>query len=226
MNKLRIFFFTLTMGMIAAVIGWIFWDQELKYSLPTPVPVNFRSVKIGEKTDLVTELPGTQGAFTLLHFYNPDCPCSRFNIKEFEELSQRYKDRISFYAIIQSEDDEAAENFIRKYDLKVPAVLDRDGSISDKCGIYATPQAVLLDNNSVIYFKGNYNTARYCTRKETKFAELAIIHLLKREPLPLYIRNAVTEPYGCSLPSDEAGVQQAGIFDFFKGIKISILWKP
>lgn len=215
MYRLRIFLFGLIMTALAAVIGWIFWDQELKYAMPTPVPVNFRDVGIGAHVNLSDILPEAAGDFVLLHFYNPDCPCSRFNIKEFEGLSRRYKGRVNFYAIIQSEDDRAAEKFKRKYNLHIPAILDRDGRISDECGIYATPQAVLLDKNSVIYFKGNYNTARYCTRKETKFAELAIMHLLREEPLPLYVRNAVTEPYGCNLPSDEVSTVQASFFDLF-----------
>jgi hypothetical protein len=81
--------------------------------------------------------------------------------------------------------------------------LDRDGTLSDRCGIYSTPQSALLDKDSKLYFKGNYNAARYCTRKETSFAEIAMDHLLKNEPLPLWVTTELTLPYGCTLPSDD-----------------------
>jgi hypothetical protein len=130
-------------------------------------------------------------------------------------MAHRYKNSVQFYVVLQSDDYDAVGRFKKKYELNVPVILDRDGAISDKCGIYATPQAVLLDRNSTIYFKGNYNASRYCTRKETKFVELAIDSLIGNKPLPLFIRNMLTEPYGCTLPSDEGNQKNKTVFNLF-----------
>lgn len=211
-GKQKIVVFTMICLAIATFISWVFWHQEFKYSLPTPVPSDFVDIKVGEKVDLKREISITDGNPVLLHFYNPDCPCSRFNIREFESLARRYQKDIHFLAVIQSNNEDAAERFKKKYDLDVPTILDKEGVISDKCGIYATPQAVLLDKNSNIYFKGNYNKARFCTAKETKFVEMAIEYLLQNKSLPLAIQSAMTEAYGCSLPSDEAGKEHTAWF--------------
>jgi hypothetical protein len=197
----------------ACLIGWIFWQQEIQYSLPTPVPVNFADIKVGEKVDLSKELKIDSGRAAVLHFFNSDCPCSRFNMDEFERLEHLYRNKVQFFVVIQSDNTDDLEKFNDKYELTVPIILDPTGAIADKCGIYATPQAVILDQNSAVYFKGNYNKARFCTQKETRFVEIALDYLLKEEPLPAFMQFAVAEPYGCTLPSDE--ITQKSSFSLF-----------
>lgn len=200
--KGRVIIFSIAALLAVISMGWIFWEQEAKYVLPTPVPAQFKDVKFGESIDL-SMYPIAPGRVAMLHFFNPDCPCSRFNMMEFERIASKYRDRADVYVVLQSTDEDDVETFRRKYDLNLPILLDHDGAISDRCGIYSTPQSVLLDKASKLYFKGNYNAARYCTRKETSFAEIAMDHLLKGEVLPLWITTELTLPYGCTLPSDD-----------------------
>ncbi|HEY5746455.1 MAG TPA: TlpA disulfide reductase family protein [Chryseolinea sp.] len=200
--KGSIVIFSLSALLAVSTIGWIFWEQEAKYVLPTPVPLQFKDVKFGASIDLSAHHL-SPGRIAMLHFFNPDCPCSRFNMMEFERIASKYRDRADVYVVIQSSDEDDVERFRAKYDLKLPILLDTDGAISDRCGIYSTPQSVLLDKESKLYFKGNYNAARYCTRKETSFAEIAMDHLLKGETLPPWIATELTLPYGCTLPSDD-----------------------
>jgi hypothetical protein len=216
MTKGKIISFSLIMLSLTTFIGWVFWKQELQYSLPTPVPSNFVDVKIGGKVNLKTQLEIRDSNPVFLHFFNLECPCSRFNLKEFESLAHKYKNQIHFFVVIQSEDDNAVDQFKRKYELDVPTILDKEGIISDKCGIYSTPQAVLLDKSSALYFKGNYTRTKFCTLKETKFVEIAINYLLKNEPLPLSMQYALSEPYGCSLPSDKVKPLHQDLFSLFQ----------
>jgi len=200
--KGRVILFVASALSAFALIGWIFWEQELKYVLPTPRPQNFKDVALGTPIDL-SAYHIAKGRVAMLHFFNPDCPCSRFNMTTFERLAVKYKSKADVYVVLQSGNENDAEKFRKKYDLGLPVLLDKDGSISHQCGIYATPQSVLLDKQSKLYFKGNYNAARYCTRKETSFAEMAMDALLKGETLPLWITTEMTLPYGCTLPADE-----------------------
>ena len=185
------------------VIGWVFWHQELKYARPTPRPAEFKDVSLGTPIDI--QLPGLseRKEGTVLHFFNPDCPCSRFDMAHFQKMARKYQDKISFGVILQAEKAEDVEAFRDKYALNLPIILDKDGKISDRCGIYSTPQAVILDQNNVLYFKGNYNKSRFCTRKETSYAEIALDSLILGKPLPQFVQNELTVPFGCTLPSDE-----------------------
>jgi peroxiredoxin len=210
----RVVLFAFIMLSIATLIGRVFWIQELQYALPTPVPAKFVDVRAGETVDLSDQI-SMDNRPVLLHFFNADCPCSRFNMKDFESLAHDYKGKVNFFAVIQSKDHNAVDEFKKKYELNIPTILDKEGIISERCGIYATPQAVILDKNSTIYFKGNYNKARFCTRKETKFVDIALSSLLKNEPLPLSVKNALTEPYGCSLPSNGVDDKDQTILSLF-----------
>ena len=184
------------------LIGWVFWQQELKYISPTPRPAHFRDVPLGTVINVgLTDLPS--GKPTLLHFFNPDCPCSRFSMTQFESMSRKNAHNINVRVVIQSDDEDAAAEFNEKYDLNLPVLMDSDGKISELCGIYSTPQAVILDSAGHLYFKGNYNKSRYCTRKETSYAQMALDSLIAGKPLPLLIQHELTLPYGCELPIDE-----------------------
>jgi hypothetical protein len=186
---------------VTLMVCWIFWQHELKYARPTPVPDNFVDVSVGTRIDLSNWKINSEKS-TLLHFFNPDCPCSKFNMKEFEALARRYHEQVNFVIVLQCDDEDEVPAFKTKYDLDLPVIPDNEGKISDLCGIYATPQAVILNADSRIYFKGNYNKSRFCTHKQTRFVEIALDSLVANKPLPVFVQNELTLPYGCELPSD------------------------
>lgn len=178
----------------------VFWQQELVYTLPTPVPRGYHPVKIGQKPNLVSYLV-KQDKPVFMHFFNPECPCSRFNIKHFKSLIHEYGSQVEFRMIIQSFDSTFTADAAReKYDLDIPCVIDGDESIADSCGVYSTPQALILDREGKLYYRGNYNRARYCTDPKSDFAKMALDSLLKHSNSPAFGLLA-SRPYGCSLPS-------------------------
>lgn len=185
-------------------IGLIFWEQEWKFSKPTPVPVNFTEVNSGDSisNDLLSLLGIESNDQAFIHFYNFDCPCSRFNIKEFKNLVIQYESEVEFIAILETigKSKKEVKSFREKYDLGIDIQLDKDGSIAKVLGIYSTPQAVLIKNQQ-IYFSGNYNKARFCTTQNTKFASLALNAMVNNKEAPVFPELA-TIAYGCELPAN------------------------
>jgi len=196
----KVLLFSFFAATILSGIGWIFWEQEYKFTLPTPVPAELRQVETGDSVTL--ELNGLSASSNLfIHFYNNDCPCSRFNISEFESMVRRYSPDVQFLAVVQHEESsDAAASFIDEYDLGIPVIYDKNGAIADSLGVYSTPQAVLIRQGKVFY-KGNYNRARFCVSRNTKFAELALEALVNNEEPPYFPSVAYTA-YGCELPSN------------------------
>src|SRR5206468_12735470 len=84
--------------------GWTFWREDWRYSLPTPRPAALRQPRPGEVVLDRPELAGIarhlRGRPLLLHFYNPDCPCSRFNVQHLQQLERSYRGRIDFLALL------------------------------------------------------------------------------------------------------------------------------
>ncbi len=187
------------MGVILSGIGYLFWHEDWKYSLPTPVPENYKPPVTGAVIHISDKVSAENNKPLFLHFFNPECPCSRFNVPHFRSLVRKYSDRISFAVVVMSPDKEYTLEDVRdKFELdSIPVFFDK--AIADSCGVYSTPQAVLLDPFQKLYYRGNYNKSRYCSDKETNFAQMAIDSLLVNR-FNLITDQAALKSYGCTLP--------------------------
>ena len=186
------------LSLLLAGICSIFWYYEWKYSLPTPVPHNLHAVNRGEHVDVSSKIHTEKGKPIFIHFFNPDCPCSRFNVPHFNALVKKYGDKFNFVVVVINKKSNYTEKDIQgKYDLKVPVLSDQ--SIAESCGVYSTPQAVILDAESNLYYCGNYNRSRYCTDNKSNFAQMAIDSLLSNNLNPTFNQYAL-KAYGCQLP--------------------------
>ncbi|WPO77934.1 redoxin domain-containing protein [Flavobacterium sp. KACC 22761] len=183
-------------SVLLAAISVLFWKNEYQYSLPTPIPSNYHPIAMGSKIDLKCCTMDQKPVF--VHFFNPECPCSRFNIPYVAELIKKYGDRINFkIVVINNEKSVTIKEIQQKFDAKIPVYFDP--SIAKNCGVFSTPQAALIDSSQKLYFRGNYNKTRYCTDAETNYAQQAIEMLLKKTSAPSFDAFAL-RAYGCSLP--------------------------
>jgi len=182
---------------VFSCIGFLFWYNEWKYSLPTPVPKTYVAVNLGENIDITNRFASPKAKPVFLHFFNPDCACSRFNIPHFKSLVSSYGDAVTFAVVVITTDTTYTEQSIRaKFDISTPVLFDT--SLATSCGVYSTPQAVLLGAEHKLYYRGNYNRNRYCTDQKTNYAQMAIDSLLANRIPPAFNKYALTA-YGCSL---------------------------
>jgi thiol-disulfide isomerase/thioredoxin len=183
--------------ILAAGISYIFWSNEWKYSLPTPVPSNYVTVNIGQHIDIDSKLNVEKDKPVFIHFFNPECPCSRFNAPHFNSLVKKYGNQVSFrVVVINKGKDYTADEIKDRFDFKIPVSFD--STIAQSCGVYSTPQAVIIEGDRKLYFRGNYNRARYCTDEKSNYAQMAIASLLNNESNPLFSQYA-TKAYGCQV---------------------------
>jgi hypothetical protein len=199
--SLKSFGVPISIGLVALIFT-VFWYQEWKYLLPTPKPERLAKVSVGTKI----VLPFTVKQPTVLHFYSPDCPCSEFNMTSVQFLAKKYSSDVQFHVLIQADSAELSERdliseFKEKYDLNAVVSIDTAKRIAKACGIYATPQAVVLKSDGVVYYKGNYNISRYCTNKKTFFVNIALEDLLNHKEKTIFSPQT-EEAYGCELPPD------------------------
>jgi len=196
--KVSKFFLLVWIAVLFAGITFLFWRNEYKYNLPTPVPSNHHTVNTGEEINLDGRLATAASKPLFLHFFNPSCPCSRFNIPHVQSLVKKYGDKITFAIVLMSRDSNYTEEDIQdKFDLPIPVLSDR--SIAVACGVYSTPQAVIINTDHKLYYRGNYNKSRYCTDIKSNFAEMALDSLLNKSNNPQFNPLAL-KSYGCILP--------------------------
>ncbi|HMV42229.1 MAG TPA: redoxin domain-containing protein [Leptospiraceae bacterium] len=193
-------FVILSLLFLASISAYVIYVEDTRYSLPTPIPTNYENIPIGSTIVPPNPILSVRDKPLLIHFFNPHCPCSRFNLEHFKALVLNYSDKVDFAIVLQIEKENALEKF-KRMDLNLPYVEDKTGEIADRYGVYSTPQAVILDKKGNLYYRGNYNKSRYCSLKSSEYARLALQSLLreeKLEDLPVYAKIA----YGCQLPSE------------------------
>jgi hypothetical protein len=185
--------------VLFGAIFYNFWLTEWKYLVPTPMPENYQAVKTGKKITLDSTFFATNKPL-FLHFFSPECPCSKYNIDHFKNLVEKNKKNVNFYAILFAEDTLGVrQDFYKQYKVSIPLLVKNGTALAESCGVYSTPQAVILKADFTLFYRGNYNKSRYCSDKQTNFAEMALQALLANKTLPNFGEQA-TRAYGCELP--------------------------
>jgi len=197
----RLLFTLGSAGSLLTLVGFAFWQQDLKYSRPTPKPALLKEVPFGGQLDLPGVPRFGDGWPLFLHFFNPSCPCSRFNLDHVRTLVRQNKEKVHFVAVLQGDSAGKLQKQFAALGLDIASVPDTDGKIAAACGVYSTPQAVILDGNGRLFFRSNYNVSRYCQAPGTEFARIALESLLAGKPAPVFPEAAMVA-YGCELPAN------------------------
>jgi hypothetical protein len=187
-------------GIFVAIVG-LFWYQGMQYLLPTPVPENYQVVLPNEVIRYDSTLtPHSYSRPKLLHFFNPDCPCSRFNVKHFQALEKTYGGNVDFFVVVTG--PEKVRSAKRLIGSEIRILVDQGETLAKACGVYSTPQAALIQTTNRLYYRGNYNRSRYCTDKNTNYVEMALDSLMAMKHPPHFSELATTS-YGCSISKDD-----------------------
>lgn len=184
-------------GLCLAGVGVVFWIEDWRYALPTTKPTDYTSALVGVVTELPPELAAhaPRGRPALLHFFNPECPCSRFNYEHVRRLACQFDGSLSLVLVAESADrlDAPPPGF------DAPTVHDSDGRLADTFGVYATPMAVVLDAQQRLVYVGNYSSGRFCVDPAREYVRLTLEALERGEACSVDLLPPV---YGCPLPSD------------------------
>jgi hypothetical protein len=187
----------LWLGVLFGAISAIFWYNDYIFKLPTPVPQGYQHVQSGAVISLPAELAFNNKKPVFIHFFNPDCPCSRFNIAHFRTLVKEYGDDVNFSVAVMNTDKYNIQEIKAKIGFDLPVTYDT--TLATTCGVYSTPQAVLLNTDGRLFYRGNYNKSRYCSDKKTNYAQIALNEMVNGDRNINFDRYALTA-YGCQLP--------------------------
>ena len=185
----------LSLSVIAGLISYAFYKNEVQYWIPTPIPVDYVEISMGSTVESQLYEKGEK---KFIHFFNPLCPCSKFNLTTYKQLIKKYGSEFQCYAVVQETTEgvkKADVSYLEELDVTIAA--DRNQKLAKKLGVYATPQIVLLDEENRLYYRGNYNIARYCTNPNSDYSSIAIKTFLS--DLPLDLPPTAFTAYGCSL---------------------------
>lgn len=205
-----------SLGITVLLLLWgggtalAFWQFEGQYMRPVSRPAGaavahpdllpaspLAAVKTEEGT---ISLAGRQPV-TLLNFWNPHCPCSRFAEGDVRHLVHEYRPAgVRFITVIATgaaEQSEASSAWKARGIAGTAAVTDTDNRIAQRFGVWAAPAAVILDQQGRIAYVGAYNSARYCNAPDTAWAAKALAAITHGQKPP----RTKTLFFGCQLLS-------------------------
>ncbi|MEZ6015526.1 MAG: TlpA disulfide reductase family protein [Planctomycetota bacterium] len=193
-----------------ALIAAAFWVEDWRYGLPTERPPGLVAAAPGEQREVPTTLRSLVAGDRplLLHFFNPSCPCSRFNLDHLRELAQRFEGQVDIVFVIERDPGQPSSTL-----LELPTFIDDNGALADSFGVYSTPTAVLLDRDLRVVYVGNYAPSRYCVDPSQQLVRIAVEALLgERDDKRVATVPTPPPAYGCPLPSDcvERAILAAG----------------
>ena len=166
---------------MAVLMGWLFWQEVYRHALPLAAPLDFQAVPRGSciPLDELTPFQEKEQAM-FVHFFDPNCPASRFTLPHFQQIVQQYHTRIAFVVIIPADISPAQVFPLLGHQMIV--IQDTDQQWQKACGVYASPQAALISDTGSLYFRGNYSQTQLCTLVGENYAILSLDRLLSDKP--------------------------------------------
>lgn len=186
--------------LIALFLGFLFWQQELQYVLPTPVPDGYQVVPVNQTLVIPDSTLSPISRPKFYHFFKPGCPCSRFNVKHFNSLYNQYRSKIDFIVVVPEGSE--YKSSLAYFEEGITITEDTNLSLAHTFGVYSTPQAVIVTPDRKLFYRGNYNKARYCTDPGSNFAQMALDSLILHRQAPDFGLLS-TVAYGCGLPDED-----------------------
>ena len=178
------------MPLVLFLIGYVFYIQQVQYLLPTPIPEDHQEIKLGS---IISSLNDVDERIYWYHFFSPECPCSKFNSKHITNLKNEYKQVKLIVVVHENDYIEGAKELISNSD---SVIVDQNYSLARSFGVYSTPQAVLVNDNKQLLYRGNYNKSRYCTSPQTNFVAQFLDSATSENELPIF-NSLAYKSYGC-----------------------------
>lgn len=139
---------------------------------------------------------------TMVVFLSPECPLCQNYTKVLNALKNQFGDHLQVQGIIPGDaySGEDVTSFINKYKVNFSVAIDKEFKLSRYLQASVTPQAVLLDNNGKLVYKGaidNWVTGLGKKRAVTSehYAANAIQQYLAASPVTV----KYTRSYGCKI---------------------------
>lgn len=174
-----------------AIVSSGFWFFSAKFFIPVSRPEGS-----AHPTEVIGKSIAPEGRITVYNFWNPTCPCSRFMEGHVKDVIRKFEaKRVQFVHVVEGSKELPTDVRSRWRTSGEPKiVLDADGAIARKHGVWAAPAAVVVDTQGKVQFVGSYNITRYCDDEKTAFAEQAIEKLVAGKE----IRVKTVPFYGCT----------------------------
>jgi len=153
-------------------------------------------------------IPNPDKSATVLLFLSTDCPIANKYAPEIRRIQRRFEKKSVVFLRVYDDtyhDVEDLREHTEEYDYAMPAILDSAQQIIRRSGATITPEAVVLDKNGAIVYRGRIDDrfidfGRYRQHAQSRDLIDALNATLNGEAPP----NPRTKAIGCFIPKPRA----------------------
>ena len=123
---------------------------------------------------LMDALPEEEKRISVVHFWNPDCYCNRFNLVHLKQIMNEYqKQNVQFYlAVFEPVTDKAQKRHMKTDFGDIPVLVLNAEKF--KRMVPSTPAAAVLRPQQGITYFGPYSAGAMCSRQSGSFVETVL----------------------------------------------------
>lgn len=172
---------------------WWFLVRDIRSFYPPGQEqfVRFENAQLGKylnsylySNNLITN--NDQHSAVLIHFWDPSCLCSRFNIQHVQRLIEDFgPDGIRFIVILNDRIPDPEEFISQAPELFPGAALIRASQLALPSKVPASPATAILDQHGQLAYFGPYTLGALCLPSGDGLVETVLKSLLAgRQPVP------------------------------------------
>ncbi|MGN7471926.1 TlpA family protein disulfide reductase [Brevibacillus sp. SAFN-007a] len=140
--------------IMLAVIA-IYNNNQTKNGSPDQIPkIGFTAphFSLSSLDNQTYQVAGKRDKPVILNFWASWCGPCREEVPYLKELYEKYKDRLDFYAInlTANDDVESAKAFVKEFGLSFPILLDETGKIANLYQVISIPTTYFINTNGII----------------------------------------------------------------------------
>ena len=129
----------------------------------------------------VTLNPSDNGQALVVHFWNPDCGCNKFNNPHVRDIVDEYRDKgIRFLTVVRAQPGQDTQALLAEAEalFHAPAVLESSLKLAATSAPSATPAAAVINNQGQLAYFGPYSDSAFCGANGSSFVEKTLDKLL------------------------------------------------
>ena len=144
---------------------------------------------------------GKSGLISVVHFWNPDCPCNRFNEAHVKKIITDYADKNVEFTIVVSGDTAEIRNQKKELARKIfnyDTVKNIRSDWPMDQGPPSSPAVGIINSNGKLVYFGPYSLGARCAPDKGKFVERVLDRLNSKNSLQKNQLNTLA--VGCFCP--------------------------
>jgi hypothetical protein len=118
----------------------------------------------------------------VVHFWNPDCGCNKFNNPHVREIVEQYsKQGIRFLTVVKTQPGQNQQASLTQAEtlFNIPAVLEGSLQMDSSSAPSATPAAAVINKQGQLAYFGPYSDGAFCGATGGSFVEKTLDRVLE-----------------------------------------------